>query len=153
LSILQIFPDWFLSSQLDVLVFPNTGGPFIGTVPLFMAGMWTIPLLLIVYIGRRVPPPYANWAVIAVSAILFLGSEATLWVLPVWYAQHVTQIFHVAIYLIAPEILLGLYTFYAAEWVREKSLGYRLGAAFTVMITYLGNVSLFYLIIEKVVLQ
>lgn len=51
LSVVMVLPDWFLSAVLGSLEFPDTGGPFIGTVPVFMAGMWTIALLPIVLVG------------------------------------------------------------------------------------------------------
>ncbi|MHA2206541.1 MAG: hypothetical protein ACXABL_08210 [Candidatus Thorarchaeota archaeon] len=34
ISILQIFPDWYLTLQLDVLSFPVDGFPMIGEVPI-----------------------------------------------------------------------------------------------------------------------
>jgi hypothetical protein len=43
MSVLMVLPDWFLSAELGVLVFPDTGAP-IGTMPIFMAFMWTIAL-------------------------------------------------------------------------------------------------------------
>ena len=54
LSILMIFPDWFLVSQLGVVVFPIDGFPMIGSVPIYMAGLWTIPFFLIIFIGLLV---------------------------------------------------------------------------------------------------
>ena len=52
MSVLMVLPDWFLSAELGVLVFPATGSPFIGTVPLFMAGMWVIALLPVMLVGH-----------------------------------------------------------------------------------------------------
>lgn len=49
LSVFQVVPDWFLSQQLQILVFPDTGGPRIGTVPACMAGLWTIPLFIALF--------------------------------------------------------------------------------------------------------
>ncbi len=46
LSIFQVFPDWFLSAQLNILVFPEDGLAKIGTVSGYMAGLWTIPIFL-----------------------------------------------------------------------------------------------------------
>jgi hypothetical protein len=39
ISILQIFPDWYLAHQLEVLSFPVDGFPMIGDVPIYMAGL------------------------------------------------------------------------------------------------------------------
>jgi hypothetical protein len=157
LSLLQIFPDLFLSSVLGVIVFPDTGSPRVGDVPLFMGGLWIIPLFIIVLLGRRVQVRFTkNLAILAVciaSAVLFLGSEAVLWLIPIWYAHGVTVIAHVAIYLIVPEILLGLFTFLAFETFHIDMIWYRLGAAFTVMVIYLGNLCFFYLIIEHLIFR
>jgi hypothetical protein len=157
LSLLQIFPDWFLSAVLGVLVFPDTGSPRVGDVPLFMGGLWIIPLFIIVLLGRRVQVRFTkNLAILAVciaSAVLFLGSEAVLWLIPIWYAHGVTMIAHVAIYLIVPEILLGLFTFLAFETFHTDMIWHRLGAAFTVMVIYLGNLCFFYLIIEHLIFR
>jgi len=152
LSLLQIFPDWFLSQVLGVLNFPDTGAPFIGTVPLFMGGMWIIPLFVILYLGQRFPKQNSAMVIIS-SAVFFLAAEATLWTLPIWTAQNVTQVYHIAVYLIVPEILLGLTTFWVYLYVKDRSLLFRLGGAFIVTVTYLGNVALFYLLVEKVILR
>ena len=54
LSALQILPDWVLSAVLGVLVFPDIGGPRIDTVNASMAGMWTIALFPVVFLGQWV---------------------------------------------------------------------------------------------------
>jgi len=40
ISLFQIWPDWFLSAQLNILVFPEDGLFKIGTVSGYMAGLW-----------------------------------------------------------------------------------------------------------------
>jgi len=156
LSLLQIFPDWFLASQLGVIIFPDTGSVRVGEIPLYMGGLWTIPLFVIVFAGRRIETRYTRTCALLVvcllSALLFVGSEAILWRIPIWHAIGVTMVFHVAVYLVIPEILLGLSTFLAFDAVYTRSLRYRLAAAFTVMIIYLGNLSFFYFLIERLLL-
>ncbi|MDT8273398.1 MAG: hypothetical protein RRA35_09430 [Desulfomonilia bacterium] len=155
LSILQIFPDAFLASVLGVLVFPDTGSPSFANVPLFMGGMWVIPLFIIVLIGKGVEARFTrNHALLAVccaSAVVFLGSESVLWTIPIWYARDVMVVAHIALYLVIPEILLGLFTYGAFELFHRRSFWLRLGAAFTVMVVYLGNLCLFYLLIERLI--
>lgn len=155
LSLLQIFPDLFLSAVLGVLVFPDTGSPRLWDIPLFMGGMWVIPLFVIVLVGRRLEVRFSrNLALLAVciaSAVVFLGSESVLWMIPIWQAQDVRMIAHVGIYLVVPEILLGLSTYLAFEKAYARGIWYRLGAAFTVMVIYLGNLGFFYLIIERLI--
>lgn len=152
LSILQIFPDWFLAAQLNVLVFPDTGSLRIGAVPAFMGGLWVIPLFITVFLGLRMAErtsrKYVILAVCLASFLLFVGSETLLWAIPIWYARDVTTVAHVALYLIVPEILFGLSAFLAYEASLGRAVWYRLGAAFTVMIIYLGNLCFFYFVME-----
>ena len=156
LSALQVFPDWFLADQLDVLVFPDTGSPLIGVVPIYLAGLWTIPLFIIVLLGRRVAVrgrrDIVPALVAAASLLLFAGSEATLWRIPIWRAQGVTMVAHVALYLLVPEAVLGLAAFVAYESTLGRSVWHRLSAAFTVMLIYLGGVCLFYFVVERLLL-
>jgi hypothetical protein len=44
---LQIWPDWFLSAQLEILVFPEDGLFKIGTVSGYMLFLWAIPFFII----------------------------------------------------------------------------------------------------------
>jgi len=54
LSALMVIPDIFQCDYQDILVYPDTGGPFIGSVSAAMAGMWTISLFPIILLGRHV---------------------------------------------------------------------------------------------------
>ncbi len=156
LSLLMIFPDWFLVAQLDVLVFPPDGGPQIGGVSLYMAGLWAIPFFIILFLGQRVHARRSTleaYLVVALlSALIFGGAEQTMWMLPGWYAQNVLMIGHMAVYIFIPEILLGLSTYACYELIREHPHWVKLPAAFFVMILYLGNASFFYFIIERILL-
>jgi hypothetical protein len=156
LSLLQIFPDWFLSQQLKVLVFPEDGCFKIGTVSGYMAGLWAIPIFIIVFIGERVYVRYSKqsaYTVVAlISLLIFVGSEQTMWILPSWYAQNVRMIGHIAVYIIVPEILLGLAAYFAYEHVTKLSHWYKFPAAFSVMLFYLGSAAFFYFLIEKVII-
>lgn len=157
LSILQIFPDWFLASQLNVLEFPLDGFPMIGEIPIYMGGLWVIPLFLIVLIGleseKKKGVEFGFFAVLIMSLLLFGGSEATLWMLGSWSAVNVIgMIGHVAAYIIIPEILLGLSTYIGFMYLRDKTIWARLTGAYAIMVFYIGNASLFYFIIERVLL-
>ena len=154
LSILLVFPDWFLSSELGVLVFPNTGGPRLGTVPVAMAGMWLIPLFLVLTVSegveRRRTRSMAVGAAVIVSLLLFVGSEAVLWRVPIWFAENVMMVGHVAIYVIIPEVLLGSFCYLGYVYTGRAGFGTRIGATFVLMLLYLGALSFFYLLIEKI---
>lgn len=156
LSLFQVFPDWFLSAQLHVLVFPEDGCFKIGTVSGYMAGLWTIPLFIIIFIGERVNERSSNSAaylsVAASSLILFGGSEAFLWLLPSWYAQNVTMVGHIALYILIPEIILGTSAYACHQTIKQKQHWIKFPSAFLVMLLYLGSAAFFYFFIEKIVI-
>ncbi|TFG12396.1 hypothetical protein EU537_09540 [Candidatus Thorarchaeota archaeon] len=156
LSILQIFPDWFLTEVLNSISFETDPYTMIGEVPAYMAGLWAIPLFVIIYVGLRVKELRGeNVALILVSIlslILFVSAEATLWMLPAWTAQNVLTISHVALYIIIPEILLGVSTFLAYEIVQGRKLVLKVVLAFVVMIFYIGSASFFYFLLERLIL-
>jgi hypothetical protein len=73
---------------------------------------------------------------------LFSVAEATLWAVPIWYATGVPQTWHVAHYLLWPELCLGL-----SAWVSWRLCGRaawpaRLAGAAAVMLIYQGNLTL-----------
>ncbi|HNL55837.1 MAG TPA: hypothetical protein PKI36_15615, partial [Turneriella sp.] len=128
------FPDWVLSRHLGVLVFPPDGLFKWDTVSGYMALLWTIPAsqILIAYsvAHERWGYKLAYAAAILVGAILFIGSEELLWMLPSWYAINVIKWGHVARYIILPEILLSFMIVFVFGRVKEKSLlWYTCGAA------------------------
>ena len=154
LSLFQVFPDWFLSAQLDILVFPEDGLFKVGTVSGYMAGLWTIPIFLIVYSGQRVKArfsaPGAYWAVGIASLLILGGSEQTLWMLSLWVAQDVVMVGHIAVYIIVPEIILGLSSFYCFQQIEKKPHWLNIPGAFLVMQIYLGSAAFFYFLIERI---
>lgn len=111
LSILMVLPDWFLSAELRVLEFPDTGGPFIGTVPLFMAGMWTIALMPVVLIGSAVAVRQSLGVATAVASgvglVMFWAAELVAPMIPLWQPVGVAQLAGVATYVIVPELVLS----------------------------------------------
>ena len=55
LSVLMIFPDWYLAETLGALIFPPGGLPMIGgVIPLYMGGLWAIPFFIIIFIGSEI---------------------------------------------------------------------------------------------------
>jgi len=159
LSLFQIFPDWFLSAQLEVLVFPEDGLFKIGTVSGYMLLLWAIPFFMILFIGQRVHERYSTnmsylpYLVVALLSLLIFGmSEMTMWTLGSWHAQNVTMIGHVAIYIIIPEVILGLSTYFSYEMIKDKNHWIKIPTAFIVMLLYLGSAAFFYFLIERVIL-
>jgi hypothetical protein len=156
ISLFQIWPDWVLSAELDILVFPEDGLFKIGTVSGYMAGLWVIPLFVIIFFSQQLQERYSNRvsyiSVILLSLLIFGLAEQLMWMLQSWYAQNVVMIGHIALYIIVPEIILGLGTYYSYELIKEKSHWYKVPLAVIVMILYLGSAVFFYFLIERVLL-
>ncbi len=152
LSVLQVLPDWFLAAVLDSLVFPRTGSAFIGAVPIFMAGMWVIPLFLIVMVDRAVTPRFGRVAgvlgTVLASALIFLSAEAMAWRIPIWIARDVAHWQGIAFYLIPALLLLGPVTAYAYEACLHRTIWERLLAAALVMLAYAASCTLSYWLVE-----
>ncbi|TGL87276.1 hypothetical protein EHQ68_12035 [Leptospira congkakensis] len=155
LSIFMVFPDWFLSSALQILVFPEDGFLKIGTVAGYMAGLWVIPLFICVYTGIKLEEMSVSiigtglW--VGITALLIFGtSEATMWVLGSWYAQNVKMWGKVAYYVLVPEMILGITTYLAYQGFSYSAYIIQIAMGFLVMLLYIGNLSFFYLLIEKI---
>ena len=155
LSIFQVFPDWFLSAQLGVLVFPEDGFVKIGTVSGYIAGLWAIPVFIILYaatrVGERLSARAAYGAAAGLSLAIFGLSEETVWMLPSWYARNVRMIGHTAVYIVFPEIILGLSCVYAYRQLRGRDRLLKVPAAFLVMLLYLGSAAWFYFLVERII--
>ncbi|MFX1379518.1 MAG: DUF6989 domain-containing protein [Promethearchaeota archaeon] len=155
-SLFQIWPDWFLSSELNILVFPEDGFIKIGTVSLYMTGLWTIPLFLIIFTGLKIQERYSKtitYSIVGIISLLIFGlAEQTLWILQSWYAQNVFMIGHLALYIIIPEIMLGISTYYSFLLIREKKHLFKIPVTFVIMILYLGNAVFFYFLFDQILL-
>jgi hypothetical protein len=154
LSMLQIWPDWFLSAQLEILVFPEDGLFKIGTVSGYMLFLWAIPFFIILFIGNNINERESlkiTYLLVAVLSLMIFGiSEMTIWMIGSWYAQNVTMIGHAAIYIFIPEVILGVSTYYIYSQIEEKSHLVKFPAAFIIMLLYLGSAAFFYFLFEKV---
>jgi len=156
ISLFQIWPDWFLSAQLNVLVFPEDGLFKIGSVSGYMIGLWAIPLFLICFVGLKLKEKFSHFktliAVGLISLTIFGSSEQSMWILQSWYPQNVTLIFdHLAVYIIIPEVILGLTTFYYFQKIKDGKYLMLIVVSFGIMLLYLGSVSFFYFLFEKVI--
>ncbi|MEO0559849.1 MAG: hypothetical protein AAF170_16895, partial [Bacteroidota bacterium] len=153
-SLFQVIPDAFLASVLGTLVFPETGGPRIGKVPLAMAGMWTIPLWVSLFTARQLDQGslYRGlWIAALVCGVVLASSEATLWAVPIWEAaEGVTTVGRVAVYVILPEVLLGAVTYLAYHLSRERSWAAKGAVAGLVALVYLGALCASYGLVERV---
>ena len=157
LSLLMVFPDWYLAETLGALQFPDDGFPMIGgAIPIYMAGLWSIPFFIILFIGgqlqERKSVKFAYAVVAVLSVLIFALAELTLVNLPSWTATVSGMIGNLAWYIIVPELFLGLSTFICYNFVKDKELWMKIVGAFTVMILYIGNASFFYFLIETMLL-
>ena len=154
ISIFQIFPDWYLSAQLNILVFPEDGFFKIGTVSAYMLGLWVIPLFIISFVSLRIKERYSikisYYIAILLSLVIFGLAEQSMWILS-WYPQNVILLFeHLAVYIIIPEVILGFSTFYLFLVVVNSNFYYKIIIAFSIMLLYLGAANFFYFLIEKI---
>ena len=154
LGMLQIWPDWFLSAQLNILVFPEDGLFKIGTVSGYMLFLWAIPLFIILFIGHWINEHNSlntTYIIVALMSLLIFGiSEMTIWTIGSWHAQNVTMIGNAAIYIFIPEIILGVSTYYCYSLIEDKNHLVKIPAAFIVMLLYLGSAAFFYFLFERV---
>ena len=148
LSVLQVLPDWVLTQQFGILGFPDLGGPYIGAVPAYMAGMWVIPLFWILWLAGR-----STLTAAILALLVFAGAEWAARPLQLWHSQHVSQFMGVADYVLLPEMLLGWAATYAFEQTRESNPFARLGAAACVTSFYTGALVLAYFLSEHVGLR
>jgi hypothetical protein len=157
LSLLMVFPDWYLAETLGALQFPVDGFPMIGgSVPIYMAGLWAIPFFIILFIGTQVQERKSvkfTYVVIAILSLLIFGiAELTLVYLPSWTATVIGMTGNLAWYIIIPEIFLGLSAFISYNIIKDKKIWMNITAAFIVMIIYIGNASFFYFLVETLLL-
>jgi hypothetical protein len=121
LSLLQVVPDWILADFVGSLRFPDHGVPRIGSVPVYMAGMWAIPLFLVLHFADALSGRLLRAAAAMVLALLvFASAEWYAAPLGLWQAVNVTQApYGVALYVLPAEALLGLaawWAYHATQW-------------------------------------
>jgi hypothetical protein len=107
-----------------------------------MAGLWTIPIFLIIFISEKINAgisrPAAYMASGIIAFLIFFMSEQTVWLVPSWYAVNVKMIGFSAFYILVPEIILGLSAYRCYEEIRGRSHWIKVPAAFIVMPLYTG---------------
>lgn len=148
MSVLMVLPDWFLSAVLGSITFPNTGAPYIGTMPLFMAGMWTIALLPLMMIGRTVEASRgvaAAFAAVAVSGLaLFTAAEWMAPTIPLWEPLGVSMVLGVAVYVLLPELGLCIATYELVRGARRRPRVATVGGIIAIPFMYLGMLATSY---------
>jgi hypothetical protein len=77
-------------------------------------------------------------------------SEQTVWLIPSWYAVNVKMIGFSAVYILVPEIILGLGAYRCYEEIRDRPHWIKVPTAFLVMLLYTGSVVFFYFLVERI---
>ncbi len=153
LSVFQVLADWFFCAGIQTLIFFDNGAPFIGPVPLYMAGMWSIGLFPLVLIGQSLFwTSYLSVAVLAVGVgtlVIFFPTEVLAFHLPLWKALGVPDTLHVANYIVPAEILLGVVTFLVYERVQQAAWLTRLLNAAGITLIYTGAAGISYLFLGR----
>lgn len=140
LSVFQVLPDAMLVQVLGVLSFPDLGAPRFGPVPLYMAGLWVAPLLLVLWAAEIAHRAAVAWGALAAPVVALAAFGAAEWaaahLLPLWHSRQVETFQGIALYVLPAEALLGLVTWLVFTQVHHRALFMKaLGAA---------GVSLFY---------
>ena len=84
--------------------------------------------------------------------LIFTGICLLVLFLPTGPAVGPRLLFLVILYIVIPEIILGLTAFFAFQQVKTKPIRYKIIAAFLVMQLYLGSAAFFYFLIEGILL-
>lgn len=151
LSLLMVIPDWFLV-EIGALNFIDQSFPMVGPVPLYMAGLWAIPFFIIIYASEQIAKSrsvlmgYVSAA--ALSLIIFGAAEASMWMLSSWETLAQVVIGNVALYILVPEMILGVSALLVYRRVKDRTLWMLTNGL--IMTLYLVSAALFYFIIEVV---
>lgn len=157
LSLWFVLPDWFLVKFAGTLEFPQNGSFWMigGAVSSFMAGMWSIPGLLILHFcypgddddnGKQKLTPL-HYAKAAATGLIVFGVAEQL--LPfIWTpTEHVTNragwAEGVAMYVLPAETILGPTILYSYHVTKDGENWYQpvIGAGMT-MLVYTGALSI-----------
>lgn len=153
LSFLLVFADWFFCEGIETLKFFDNGSPRLGPVPVYMAGMWSIGLFLLVLIGQSLAWTtsfaVALLAVAVVSLAIFLPTEILAFHLPLWTALRVPTTLQVANYILPAEGLLALMTFVTYERLQHANGFVQLCAAAGIALAYTGAAGISYLFLGQ----
>ncbi len=148
LSVLMVLPDSFLASVLGTLEFADTGAPFIGTVPVFMAGMWVMALLPLVLVAavveKRAGPGAAVAAVAAAGLVLFYGAELVAPIVPLWEPVDVAMVAGVAGYVLPAEVLLSVGSWLVVRGVMWRTRSATVVGVLALPVVYTGALALGY---------
>jgi hypothetical protein len=153
LSLFQVLPDALLVQQLGTLAFPTLGAQGFGPVPVYMAGLWVAPLLLVIWLAElahRVSAAAAALVAGVASLAVFGAAEwAAAHVLPLWRPRNVETWQGIALYVLPAEALLGLVAWYVFTQVRHRTLFMKAFGAVLVALFYTGALFASHLVFQR----
>lgn len=153
LSFCQVIPDWLLVREFGVLVFPDLGAMRVGPVPIYMAGLWVPPLLVVLWLAEMVHARFGPWLAALVAALsslaVFGAAEWAARGQSLWLARNVDTFQGVALYILAAEALLGVATWLAFVNVQGRALPLKVIAAAAVSMFYAGAAAFSLLVFQR----
>jgi len=142
LSVFQVVPDAMLVQHLGTLSFPDLGAARFGPVPVYMAGLWIAPLLVVLWaaqLANRFSTLLAALVALCVSLAAFGAAEwAAAHVLALWHPRNVATWQGIALYVLPAEALLGLVAWLAFALTHHRTLFMKAFAAAGVSLVYAG---------------
>lgn len=150
LSVLQVVPDWILVEMVGSLRFMDHGIARVGSVPVYMAGMWSIPLFVIVALARQARfPALRAMVAVVVALLMFASSEWYAHPLGLWHAVSVEHsVMGIALYVLPAEAALGLAAWWGFEATRGRGLVTQILVAAATSVFYTGTLITSYFFFE-----
>lgn len=137
LSCGQVLPDWALVQIAGVLSFPDHGIWRIGgAVPAYFMGLWIMLLFPITLISDSNRSRYFIAGLL--SLLLFGLAEWAAQPLQLWQPHNVRTFAGVAVYVLIPEVFLGLVTLKAYRNTRGNGIIQQVFSALGVNLLYTG---------------
>lgn len=141
LSLSLPFADWMLVKQLGTLYFPDHGIPRIGdAVPVYFSGMWIMLLWPTTWLALQTRMPYVTMAVLSMTG--FLVWEWVAPVMALWEPKNALIWQGIAIYVLIPELLLGLATLLMWQLLRTQPRFTQIAGALGLTAFYAGSLAL-----------
>jgi hypothetical protein len=142
LSFCLVVPDALLVQRLGTLGFAELGAPRFGPVPVYMAGLWVAPLLLVLWAAElvhRASVLLAGLTALATSLALFAAAEwAAAHVLTLWHPRQVDTWRGIALYVLPAQALLGLVAWLVFTQVHYRTVFMKAFGAAVVALSYAG---------------
>jgi hypothetical protein len=153
LSVCQVVPDTLLVQYLGVLTFPDLGAQRFGPVPVYMAGLWIAPLLVVIWaaeLAHRTSALLAALVAVTVSLAVFGAAEwAAANVFALWHPRNVDTWRGIALYVLPAEALLGLVAWLAFTQVHQRTIFMKAFAAAVVALFYAGALFVSHLVFQR----